>query len=120
MIEKIGTYVLRTAVEEASHWPDHIRIAVNLSPIQFNNPAIVATVAAALTDPVERATAAGLVALVMERRTDGIASLRTALALDPNAYEARIALLRVERARVVAGDPEMVALAASVGDPMAL
>ena len=50
MIEKIGTFVLRTAVEEASHWPDHVRIAVNLSPIQFNNPAIVATVAAALAD----------------------------------------------------------------------
>ncbi|MCY7271678.1 MAG: EAL domain-containing protein [Sphingomonas bacterium] len=50
MIEKIGTFVLRTAVEEASHWPDQIRIAVNLSPIQFNNPGIVATVAAALSD----------------------------------------------------------------------
>jgi diguanylate cyclase (GGDEF)-like protein len=49
MIEKIGTYVLRTAVEEASHWPDQIRIAVNLSPIQFNNPAIVSTVAAVLS-----------------------------------------------------------------------
>ncbi|MCY7279736.1 MAG: EAL domain-containing protein, partial [Sphingomonas bacterium] len=50
MIEKIGTFVLRTAVEEASHWPDHVRVAVNLSPIQFNNPGIVATVASALSD----------------------------------------------------------------------
>ncbi len=50
MIEKIGTFVLRAAVEEASHWPDHVRIAVNLSPIQFNNPGIVATIAAALSD----------------------------------------------------------------------
>ena len=55
MIEKIGTFVLRTAVEEASHWPDHVRIAVNLSPIQFNNPGIVATVAAALADHTLRA-----------------------------------------------------------------
>jgi diguanylate cyclase (GGDEF)-like protein len=55
MIEKIGTFVLRTAVEEASHWPDHIRIAVNLSPIQFNNPGIVATVASALSDHKLRA-----------------------------------------------------------------
>jgi len=55
MIEKIGTFVLRTAVEEASHWPDHVRIAVNLSPVQFNNPAIVATVAAALNDTKLRA-----------------------------------------------------------------
>ena len=50
MIERIGTFVLRTAIEEASHWPDHVRIAINLSPIQFNNPAIVATVASALAD----------------------------------------------------------------------
>ena len=50
MIETIGTYVLRTAVEEASHWPDHVRVAVNLSPIQFNNPGIIATVSAALSD----------------------------------------------------------------------
>ncbi|MCY7281668.1 MAG: EAL domain-containing protein, partial [Sphingomonas bacterium] len=45
------------AVEEASHWPDHVRVAVNLSPIQFNNPGIVATVASALSDykhPAER------------------------------------------------------------------
>ena len=55
MIEKIGSYVLSTAVEEASHWPDHVRIAVNLSPIQFNNPAIVATVAAALSEHKLRA-----------------------------------------------------------------
>ena len=55
MIEKIGTFVLRTAVEEASHWPEQVRIAVNLSPIQFNNPAIIATVAAALSDHKLRA-----------------------------------------------------------------
>ena len=55
MIEKIGAFVLRTAVEEASHWPDQIRIAVNLSPIQFNNPAIVATVAAVLAEHKLRA-----------------------------------------------------------------
>ena len=48
MIEKVGTFVLNTAVEEATRWPDSVRVAVNLSPIQFNNPSIVATVAAAL------------------------------------------------------------------------
>ena len=48
MIEKIGNFVLDTAVQEATHWPDSVRVAVNLSPIQFNNPSIVATVSAAL------------------------------------------------------------------------
>ena len=50
MIGKIGEYVLRTAVAEAARWPDQVRIAVNLSPIQFNDPHIVDTVAAVLAD----------------------------------------------------------------------
>jgi diguanylate cyclase (GGDEF)-like protein len=55
MIEKIGTFVLRTAIGDAATWPDPIRVAVNLSPIQFNNPAIVETVAAALNEHKFRA-----------------------------------------------------------------
>ena len=50
MIGKIGEYVLRTAVAEAARWPEHVRIAVNLSPVQFNDPHIVDTVAAVLAD----------------------------------------------------------------------
>jgi predicted signal transduction protein with EAL and GGDEF domain len=45
MIGKIGHWVLQTALKEAAHWPEHIRIAVNLSPIQFNDPAIVDAIA---------------------------------------------------------------------------
>ena len=41
MIGKIGEWVLQTALAEAANWPDHVRIAVNLSPIQFNDPNIV-------------------------------------------------------------------------------
>jgi spermidine synthase len=74
-------------------------------------------VVAALGDPVERATAAGIVALATERPADGRASLRSALAEDPNAYEARVALLRAERTRLLAGDAEMTALAAPLGEP---
>jgi diguanylate cyclase (GGDEF)-like protein/PAS domain S-box-containing protein len=50
MIEKVGTFVLDAAVKDATRWPDHIKVAVNLSPIQFNNPAIVSTVAAVLIE----------------------------------------------------------------------
>jgi EAL domain-containing protein (putative c-di-GMP-specific phosphodiesterase class I) len=50
MIGKIGEFVLRTAVGEAARWPEQVRIAVNLSPIQFNDPHIVDTVAAVITD----------------------------------------------------------------------
>ncbi|GAA4715103.1 EAL domain-containing protein [Sphingomonas lutea] len=45
LIGKIGEWVLATSLEEASHWPDHVRVAVNLSPLQFNDPGVVAMVA---------------------------------------------------------------------------
>jgi diguanylate cyclase (GGDEF)-like protein len=49
MIGPIGRWVLDAALTEAAHWPDHVRIAVNLSPIQFNDPGIVDTVALLLS-----------------------------------------------------------------------
>ena len=44
LIGKIGEWVLETALAEAARWPDSVRVAVNLSPIQFNDPAIVGLV----------------------------------------------------------------------------
>jgi diguanylate cyclase (GGDEF)-like protein len=44
LIGKIGEWVLRTALEEAAQWPDHVRIAVNLSPLQFNDPQVATMV----------------------------------------------------------------------------
>jgi EAL domain-containing protein (putative c-di-GMP-specific phosphodiesterase class I) len=35
LIQEIGTWVLNRACEVASHWPDTISLAVNLSPLQF-------------------------------------------------------------------------------------
>jgi diguanylate cyclase (GGDEF)-like protein len=45
LIGKVGEWVLRTALEEAARWPDHVRVAVNLSPLQFNDPNVTAMVA---------------------------------------------------------------------------
>ena len=45
MIGQIGAFVLDRAVEEAKKWPENVRVAVNLSPIQFNDPRIVDIVA---------------------------------------------------------------------------
>jgi diguanylate cyclase (GGDEF)-like protein len=55
LIGKIGEWVLRTALEEAAHWPDHVRVAVNLSPLQFNDPNVVATVGKHLAETGVRA-----------------------------------------------------------------
>jgi diguanylate cyclase (GGDEF)-like protein len=48
MIEALGEWVLRTACDEAMRWPREVRIAVNVSPIQFANPAFPALVTSAL------------------------------------------------------------------------
>ena len=45
LIGKIGEWVLRTALEEAAQWPDAVRVAVNLSPLQFNDPKVIPMVA---------------------------------------------------------------------------
>ena len=41
LIGPIGEWVLRTALLEAANWPDNVRVAVNVSPIQFADPALV-------------------------------------------------------------------------------
>jgi len=50
LIETIGEWVLRTACLEAATWPAHVRVAVNVSPIQFANPALPAIVTNALAN----------------------------------------------------------------------
>jgi diguanylate cyclase (GGDEF)-like protein/PAS domain S-box-containing protein len=47
LIIPLGEWVLRRALADAARWPDHIRIAVNLSPVQFRSRALVQTVIAA-------------------------------------------------------------------------
>jgi diguanylate cyclase (GGDEF)-like protein len=50
LIEEIGEWVLRTACAEATGWPAHIRLAVNVSPVQFRSPTLSLKVAAALAE----------------------------------------------------------------------
>jgi EAL domain-containing protein (putative c-di-GMP-specific phosphodiesterase class I) len=38
LIDQIGLFVLRSACETARQWPD-IKLSVNISPVQFRNPA---------------------------------------------------------------------------------
>jgi EAL domain-containing protein (putative c-di-GMP-specific phosphodiesterase class I) len=48
LIVPIGEWVLNEACRTASVWPEHLRIAVNLSVSQFRHPGLVATVQKAL------------------------------------------------------------------------
>lgn len=57
LIVQLGEWVLREACAEAATWPDHVRLAVNLSPAQFRDRALVRTVVSALATsglPAER------------------------------------------------------------------
>ena len=57
LIMQLGDWVLRQACTEAVTWPEHIRVAVNLSPLQFRNPSLVPSVMNALAStglPAER------------------------------------------------------------------
>jgi EAL domain-containing protein (putative c-di-GMP-specific phosphodiesterase class I) len=44
LINTIGEWVLRQACSESATWPSHIKIAVNVSPVQFRNQNLVQTI----------------------------------------------------------------------------
>ena len=50
LIVPIGIWVLREACRRASTWPEHIGIAVNVSPVQFRHPGFCEAVIEAIRD----------------------------------------------------------------------
>jgi diguanylate cyclase (GGDEF)-like protein/PAS domain S-box-containing protein len=48
LIAQIGEWALRTACHDLAKWPEAVRVAVNVSPLQFANPALPAIVTSAL------------------------------------------------------------------------
>ena len=48
LIVPIGAWVIREACAEAARWPEQIRIAVNVSPVQFHRGALHETIVGAL------------------------------------------------------------------------
>jgi EAL domain-containing protein (putative c-di-GMP-specific phosphodiesterase class I) len=49
LIVQLGEWILRRACADAAKWPQEIKVAVNLSPIQFGKGNVVETVASALS-----------------------------------------------------------------------
>ena len=48
LINELGEWVLRTACAEAATWPDHVRLAVNVSPVQLKCQTMALKIAGAL------------------------------------------------------------------------
>ena len=48
LINQLGEWALRRACEDAAQWPETVRVAVNVSAVQFNNNGFVAVVTNAL------------------------------------------------------------------------
>jgi diguanylate cyclase (GGDEF)-like protein/PAS domain S-box-containing protein len=57
LIVLLGEWVIRNALMEVRHWPEHLSVSVNLSPAQMRSPNLVPTVLNALASsgvPAER------------------------------------------------------------------
>lgn len=48
LITRLGEWALRTVCRDLATWPRHIRVAVNVSPLQFASPALPAIITSAL------------------------------------------------------------------------
>jgi diguanylate cyclase (GGDEF)-like protein len=48
LIVPIGEWVVRQACKDATAWPEHVRVAVNISPVQFKTTSLVPTITSAL------------------------------------------------------------------------
>jgi len=55
LIDAVGRFVLQTACNEALNWPEHVKLSVNVSPLQFRNGNLISTVITALTSSGLRA-----------------------------------------------------------------
>ncbi len=84
LIAQIGEWVLRQACQEATRWPANTRVAVNLSPVQFERSDIISIVASALRDtrlPPSRLELEITEGVVMRDMGDVLATMRRLQAL---------------------------------------
>ncbi|HVX91912.1 MAG TPA: EAL domain-containing protein [Xanthobacteraceae bacterium] len=78
LIVPLGEWVLRRACQDASNWPFPVKIAVNLSPVQFQRGNLVETVTRALVDSAlcpERLELEITESVLLQKNADNLAML---------------------------------------------
>jgi diguanylate cyclase (GGDEF)-like protein len=78
LIVPLGEWVLRTACQEAIHWPADVRVSVNLSARQFSAGDLIGTVRKALADtglPARRLELEITETVLLDRSSDNLATL---------------------------------------------
>jgi EAL domain-containing protein (putative c-di-GMP-specific phosphodiesterase class I) len=84
LIDRLGEWVLREACREAAVWPDDVKLAVNLSPVQFRHHRLVGVVEAALREaglPGERLDLEITEAVLLENSEEVLSTLHQLHAL---------------------------------------
>lgn len=79
LIETIGRFVLETACKQAIGWPDHVRLSVNVSPLQFRSGNLLNVVVHALASsglPPERLEIEITEAVLMDKGAQTAAIIR--------------------------------------------
>jgi diguanylate cyclase (GGDEF)-like protein len=79
LIERLGEWVLHTACTEATRWPAEIKVAVNLSPVQFRRPGLLDTVLYALVESglePNRLEVEITESVLLESKFDNLATIR--------------------------------------------
>lgn len=78
LIFPLGEWVLREACEEAAKWPAHIKVAVNLSPLQFKGGSLAPVVIKALASsglPAHRLELEITESVLLQENDDNVAVL---------------------------------------------
>jgi diguanylate cyclase (GGDEF)-like protein len=84
LINPLGNLVLRQACADAVNWPSYTKVAVNLSPMQFQSPDLVSQVATVLADsglPAKRLELEITETVLLQRSNDNIRTLQELNAL---------------------------------------
>lgn len=84
LIHALGELVLRQACADAIDWPSYAKVAVNLSPLQFQSPDLAGHVAAILADsglPADRLELEITETVLLQRSNDNIRTLQELSAL---------------------------------------